>query len=97
MNVMSRKTLVDYWTAHPTAEAPLSTWYSVARKANWSTFADVRQTFNTADLVANGKVIFNIGGNNFRLVALVGFRAKRMFILWVGTHAEYDRLDVAKL
>lgn len=97
MNVLSRSTLVDFWTKHPTAEAALSAWYRIVRGAPWPSFADVRATFNSADYVADGKVVFNIGGNNFRLVALMGYRTQRIFILWVGTHAEYDRLNVADL
>ena len=97
MNVLSRSTLVDFWTKHPTTQAPLSAWHRIVRGAAWQTFSDVRATFNSADYVADGKVVFNIGGNNFRLVALIGYRTQRVFILWVGTHAEYDRLDVADL
>ena len=97
MNVISRKALVDFWTANAVAKAPLSAWYRIARKAVWASFPDVLATFNSADQVKGGKVVFNIGGNNYRLVALMGYRAKRLFILWVGTHAQYDKIDVEEL
>ena len=97
MNVIARRALVSFWTRHPRAEAPLSSWYRIASGAQWRDFGDVRATFNSADHVGNGKVVFNIGGNNYRLVALIGYRAQRLFILWVGTHAEYDRIDVTTL
>jgi len=97
MNVIARRTLVAFWTRNPGAKAPLTAWHAVTRKAAWSNFAEVRATFNSADQVADNKVVFNIGGNNYRLVGLVGYRAKRVFVLWVGTHAEYDKIDVAEL
>lgn len=97
MNVVARRTLVAFWTRHPTAQAPLSSWYRIAEGAEWRTFADVRATFNSADQVGDGKVVFNIGGNNYRLVGLIAYRTQRVFILWVGTHAEYDKIDVTRL
>lgn len=62
----------------------------------WTSFADLRATFNSADQVG-GKVVFNIGGNNYRLVGLVAYRTQRAFVIWIGTHAEYDRINVANL
>jgi mRNA interferase HigB len=97
VNVIARRTFVAFWTRNPTAKAPLTAWHAVTRKAVWSSFADVRATFNSADQVANNKIVFNIGGGNYRLVGLVGYRAKRVFVLWIGTHAEYDKIDVGDL
>lgn len=97
MNVIARRTLVQFWTRHPAAKAPLEAWYGVTEGANWASFADVRNTFNSADSVGGGKVVFNVGGNNYRLVGLIGYRTKRVFVLWIGTHAEYDKIDVTKL
>ena len=97
MNVIARKALVDFWTANAGAKASLSAWYRIARKADWASFPDVLATFNSADQVKGGKVVFNVGGNNYRLVALMGYRAKRLFVLWVGTHAEYDKINVEEL
>ena len=97
VNVIARTALEAFWTKHPAAKASLAAWYAVVRHATWASFADLKLTFNSADMVGDGKVVFNVGGNNYRIIGLVGFRAKRVFILWVGTHAEYDRLDVKKL
>lgn len=97
MNVIARSTLNAYAAKHSTAKAPLQTWYAETRRATWLKFADVRATFNTADYVGDGKVVFDLGGNNYRLVGLVGFKAARVFVLWIGTHAEYDKIDVGKL
>ena len=57
----------------------------------------MRKTFNSVDQVAGSKLVFNIGGNNYRLVVLAAYRTQRLFVLWVGTHADYDKLDVASL
>lgn len=97
MNVIARRALADFWKANPDAAAPLSAWYRIARRARWNSFADVRSTFNSADQVAGSKLVFNIGGNNYRLVVLAAYRTQRLFVLWVGTHAEYDKIDVANL
>jgi mRNA interferase HigB len=97
MNVVARRTLVAFWTKHAGARAPLTAWLLITSKAVWSSFEDVRATFNSADHVGGARVVFNIGGNNFRLVGLVAYRTKRVFVLWIGTHAEYDKIDVTKL
>jgi len=57
----------------------------------------VRKTFNSADQVADNKVVFNIGGNKYRLIALAAYRSQRLYVLWVGTHADYDKLNVEKI
>jgi mRNA interferase HigB len=102
MRVIARSTLVKFCRQLPkghraAAEAAMADWYAAISNAAWSNFADVKATFNSADYVSNGKIIFDIGGNKYRIVALIGFRNQRVFILFVGTHADYDRIDVATL
>jgi len=102
MRIIARSALVKFWEGLPkakqaTARLALTEWHTTTSDADWSNFAEVRATFNTADYVANGKIVFDVGGNKYRIVALIGFRTKRAFILFVGTHADYDALDVAKL
>ncbi|MBS0490635.1 MULTISPECIES: type II toxin-antitoxin system HigB family toxin [unclassified Phenylobacterium] len=72
-------------------------WHTTTSDAAWNNFAEVKATFNTADYVSDGKVVFDVGGNKYRIVGLIGFRTKRVFILFVGTHAEYDRIKVSEL
>jgi mRNA interferase HigB len=72
-------------------------WYATASNAEWRNFGDLKATFNSADYVGDGKVVFDVGGNKYRIVGLVGFRTGRIFILFVGTHAEYDAVDVDAL
>ena len=102
MHAISKAALVRFWASlsgreQATATAVLTEWYRLVCAANWRNFSEVKATFNTADWVGNGKVVFDVGGNKYRVVCLVGFRSKRVFILFVGTHAQYDALDVAKL
>jgi mRNA interferase HigB len=103
MNVIAKSALVSFWNALPkgaprqTAETAMTEWYAAASKASWSNFSELKKTFNSADMVAGNKVIFDVGGNKYRIVGLVAFRTKRIFVLFVGTHAQYDAIDVTKL
>lgn len=95
MWVVSLKRLRDFWAAHPRSEVPLRAWHAQASAADWKTFADLRTTFPSADLVGNCTV-FNIGGNRFRLIGRVFFASHKVYVLRVMTHAEYDREDWAE-
>lgn len=97
MNVIAKRKLRDFWEArHAKAKAPMETWFRLATTANWRSFADVRTTFPSADLVGD-KFVFNVGGNNYRVVCFIRFGGSVMFIKWVGTHAEYDKLGAQEL
>lgn len=89
MWVISLRRLRQFWADHPRAETPLRGWHTRTVLADWHTFADLRETFPSADVVGNCTV-FNIGGNHFRLVARVLFRSHKVYVLRVMTHAEYD-------
>lgn len=92
MRIISKKTLVVFYSAHPDAQTALEDWYRKVTSADWNNFNDLRNTFNSADSVGNKRFVFNIKGNNYRLVAIVLFVAKQVYILFVGTHAEYDKI-----
>lgn len=89
MHILSKKKFREFWEEHPRAKAALEAWYQIARNAEWESFADVRQTFNTADQVGRFTV-FNIGGNKYRLIAVIHFNRDKVFVRHVLTHAEYD-------
>jgi mRNA interferase HigB len=89
MHVISKKKLRDFWAAYPRAKSPLEQWYQVARNAEWENFADVRKTFNTADQ-AGRFTVFDIGGNKYRLIAVIHFNRGKFYVRHVLTHAEYD-------
>lgn len=96
MRLIARKTLVDFW-AQPgrgDAERPLRVWLDDVSKARWSSPADIKAEYRIASFVANNRVVFNICGNRYRLVVAVHYRAGIVYIRFIGTHAEYDRIDV---
>ena len=94
MRIIAIGTLKAFWARHPQAETPLRGWYAEASRANWSTPAQIKAAYRDASFIGNGRVIFNIKGNNYRLVVAVHYDKYRMFIRFVGTHSEYDRINV---
>ena len=93
MQIIAKRTLRLFWDKHPRAEAPLRTWFANVSIAQWKGPADIRSQFSAADFVADNRVIFNIAGNHFRLVAHVSYTYGRVLIKFVGTHKEYDEID----
>jgi mRNA interferase HigB len=92
MHVISQRPLRRFWTAHPGAERPLKQWYRTVKKAEWGSFAEVRATYAHADQV-DRFTVFNIGGNKFRLVAVIHYNRGKIYVRHVLTHREYDRDD----
>lgn len=98
MRIISKKVLLDFYTQYPDSKVPLENWYRVVKKAQWTCFSDVKETFNTVDNVGNKRYVFNIKGNDFRLVAIIQFTVKSVLIRFVGTHNQYDKIkDIKKL
>ena len=90
MHVISKRKLREFWEMHPDARTPLSSWHKVASKARWTKFADVRVPYPHADQV--GKcIVFNIGGNKYRLIVIITRDWRRVLVRFVLTHKEYDR------
>lgn len=97
MHIVALKYLRLFWEAHPDAEAPLRAWYAVACRAQWRTPVDIRADYGNASFVGNNRVVFNIKGNDYRLIVLAEYRKGRLFIRFVGTHEEYDRINAAEV
>lgn len=97
MHVVKKKTLQDFWRKHPTAELPLRAWLKDAERAQWRTMHDIKTYARSADMIGDNRVVFNIGGSGFRLVVLCLLAKGRLYIRFVGTHAEYDRIDVRRV
>ena len=89
MNVITLGTLIGFWSVHPDAEEPLRAWYRHMRVAEYADFAGVRADFGSADWV-KGFIVFNVGGNKYRLIVLPNFQGKRFYVEAVFTHREYD-------
>ena len=93
MNVVAKRTLQTFWTAHPRAKGPLSAWYDHVRAAEWATPQDIKNDFRSAAFLGDNRVIFDIGGNNYRLVVRVSYVFKLVQVKFVGGHADYDKID----
>jgi mRNA interferase HigB len=95
VRVFSRGTLRDFWTENPQAEGPLSAWFKEVEKATWLCPADVRARYRSADFVGD-RIVFNVGGNKYRLIVAVKYDPVCcVFIRFIGTHAEYDKIDAS--
>lgn len=90
MRIIKRGALVAFWQEHPDARPSLESWYAVVRQASWKNPAELKAVYRNADLVGR-RTVFNIAGNKYRLIARVNYQAQRIFVLYILTHAEYDR------
>ena len=98
MHIISFKKLKDFFTVDPYARVAMQDWYKRAKKTDWESFSAMKETFNSVDSVGNGRFVFNVKGNHYRIIAVVRFVYKRVFIRWVGSHKEYDKLkDIDKI
>lgn len=97
MRIIALRTLRDFWGKYPQAEVPLRAWYALASRADWRSPADVKLAYRSASFLRNNRVVFNIKGNDFRLVVAVHYNRGLMFIRFVGTHREYDRVDAEEI
>ena len=94
MQVIALRTLKQFWERHPQGEAPVRSWYRSAVAARWRGPSDVKREFGTTvDFVGDNRVIFDLGGNKYRLVVHVSYRFGRVLVKFIGTHAEYDRIN----
>ncbi|QDS90883.1 mRNA interferase HigB [Rosistilla ulvae] len=97
MRIIARKTLVEFWTKYPRAEEQLKAWYAEADAASWTSPADVKAKYGNASILKDGRVVFNICGNGYRLVAWIKYEYYTVYIRFIGTHAEYDKIDAQKV
>ena len=93
MHVVSVKMLREFWERHADSEDPLKAWYREAKRANWTCFADIKARYGSADHLADNRVVFDIKGNKYRLIVRVHYNAGRIFIRFIGTHAEYNKIN----
>ena len=93
MHVISKRTLVEYYQREPKSKVALLDWYRKTKNATWSCFADIKKTFNSVDNVGNKHYVFNIKGNDYRLIVVIDFTPHRVLIRFVGTHEEYDKIN----
>ena len=92
MRIISKKTISQYVVNNPQALKPLDDWYKKTKEAEWHNFADIRRTFATVSQVGNDRYVFNIKGNDYRLVVIILFTPHTVYIRFIGTHDEYDKI-----
>lgn len=97
MRVIAVSTLKKYWEVNADAKLPLSEWYVKVCNAHWKNLADMRNDFISVDYVGNQRYVFNIKGNSYRLVVAVKFTPELIYIRFVGTHDEYEKIDVSRI
>ena len=99
MRVIARKTLTRFVESlrgrkgQPAVKAALDAWFQEVRRAAWRNSADLNRSFGAASIVSADRVVFNIKGNDYRLLSAIDYRRQILFIKWVGAHADYDRID----
>ncbi len=97
MIIANKEILVDFVKKHSNAAKPLNKWIEDVQAAKWTSHSDLKTMFPSADYIKNGRYVFNLGGNKFRLVAVVIFVGGVLNIRFIGTHAEYDKIDCATI
>lgn len=97
MHVFTKKRLQECWKKHRDVEQALKAWYFEIKHARWKSPADVKKRFPSADFLVNNRVVFNIKGNHYRIVAVIHYDRGRVYIRFVDTHAEYDKIDAEKV
>jgi len=93
MRIVTFARIREFSEDHPDSETALCDWYVKTTNSIWNSFADMKQTFNSVDYVGNSRYVFNIKGNQYRLVAIVIFLSQKVYIRFIGTHAEYDKIN----
>lgn len=96
MRIVTYKGIQEFVLKHADAETPLHFWYHTTNATSWKNLADIKKTFNSVDYVGNNRYVFNIKGNDYRLVAIVSFSAQKVYIRFIGTHAAYDKISDIK-
>ena len=97
MRIIAHRTIVGYGHQHPNAKIALDNWYRTTKSARWQSFQDIKAIFNSVDFVGNQRYVFNIKGNDYRLVVKILFAQQIVYIRFIGTHKEYDKIDCSTI
>lgn len=97
MRIISRRILREFWEKHPDMEGALQTWYTRAKRAKWKTPSDVKVDFRNASFIKNNRVVFNIKGNSYRLIAAIHYQSGIVYVRFIGSHDAYDKIDALKI
>ena len=97
MRIFTEQALKEYAENHPDSKVALQEWTTIVKRSKWTCFADIKKTFNSVDSVGNQHYVFNIKGNNYRLVVVIKFTIQFVYIRFIGNHKEYDKIDCANI
>ena len=96
MRIITYKRIKDFIEIHADSKNSLNLWYHTVKSKNWDNINDLKKDFNSIDYVGNHRFVFNIKGNNYRLITIISFNAKKVYIRFIGTHPEYDKIKDIK-
>ncbi len=97
MVILSKKAINDFALIEPNAMDALIEWYRKTQSADWANFAEMKQSFNSVDAVGNDRYVFNIKGNKYRLISIIHFDVRTVYVAFIGTHRQYDKIDASKV
>ncbi len=97
MRIISIKKLKSFWQKHADSEQPLKAWYEEAKNANWDSSSDIKKNYNSASFLSKNRVVFNIKGNKYRLVVAIKYNFKIIYIRFIGTHNEYNKINALEV
>ncbi|MBK7358335.1 MAG: type II toxin-antitoxin system HigB family toxin [Saprospiraceae bacterium] len=97
MRIIARKTLKNFWTKYPDSEQALKSWFKEISAKSWKSLNELKKQYPTMSIVSNNKVVFNIKGNNYRLLVKINIEFQLTYIRFIGTHKQYDKIDVKKI
>jgi len=95
--IVAKRTLRKFWGEHPDSKDYLETWYETVRAASWETPNEIKEFYSTVSILKNSRVVFNISGNKYRLIAKINYEKQWLFIRFIGTHREYDKINADKI
>ena len=97
MRIVAKKTLRDFWSKHNDCEEQLKSWYNETSKTIWKNPNELKKDYPSASILENNRIVFNIKGNNYRLIVKINYEYQIMWIRFIGTHADYDKIDSNKI
>jgi mRNA interferase HigB len=97
MRIIAKRPLVEFWQKRPDAQGPLEAWHAEVKAADWASPAEFKARYGSASILKNGRVVFNIGGNKYRLVVHIRYEFRTVYVRFVGTHKEYDAINAEEI
>ncbi len=97
MRVIAKKILRDFWAKHPDSEQQLKSWYKEAEDSTWKTPNQIKREYPFSSILEDNRIVFNIKGNKYRLIVRVNYNYQMVWIRFIGTHAQYDKIDATKI